>query len=344
MNARIASPALPQGHPEPLHVLPDGDRNRQALRDDPLGFGAQVQALRRRHGAVLVRGLAFASAAELEPIARQLAGALPLVHYDGERASPRSALGGHVYTSTEYKASERIFMHNECSSRLDWPLCLMFASIVPAASGGATPLCDIRQVTRALDPAIQDEFARRGITYTRNYGGEFGVSLDYAFGTTDRAAIEAYCRARAIDCEWLGPQTLRTRFTRPAHALHPQTGERLWFNYATFYSRSALEPRLRRLLRGVAEDRRPFSAAYGDGEPVPDAVFDHCRDAYEAATYRFDWRQGDLLVLDNMLSGHGRDPFTGERQTALVMAGEVRRHHPGALGTVLQLDVEDLPC
>ena len=329
----------------PLAVLEDGERNRMWLRDDPVEFAARLQDLRRQHGAVLVRGLRFDAPAPLEGIARSICRGMDLLSYDGERATPRTSLGGRVYTSTEYKAGESIFVHNECSSRLEWPLCLMFACGVAASAGGATPLVDMRQVTRELDADIQAQFAERGITYTRNYGGEFGVSLEYAFGTTDPAVIEAYCAARGIACEWLGPESLRTRFRRAAHALHPETGERLWFNYATFYSRSALEPRLRRLLRGVPEEKRAFSAAWGDGEPIADDVFDQCRAALDAATHRFAWQRGDFLLLDNMLSGHGRDPFQGERLTYTVMAGEVVRPEPMALATVLRAAKEEtLSC
>ena len=328
----------------PLAVLDDGAHNLSWLRDDRAEFAARVQDLRRQHGAVLIRGLDFATPAEVEAIARGVCDGMDLLSYDGERATPRTSLGGRVYTSTEYKASESIFVHNECSSRLEWPLCIMFACGVPAAFGGSTPLCDMRQVTRELDPSIQASFAQRGIAYTRNYGGEFGVSIEYAFGTTDRAVIETYCATRGIVCEWLGPDALRTRFSRASHALHPETGETLWFNYATFYSRSALEPRLRRLLCAVPDERRAFSAAWADGEPIPDEVFDACRDALAVATYRFDWCRGDFLLLDNMLSGHGRDGFKGERLTYTVMAGEVVRPDAMSIPTVMHNSKEPLSC
>lgn len=324
----------------PLAVLDDAEFNLRCLRDNPDSFAAEVQALRARHGGVLIRGLGFNGPVEVETIARKVCGSHELLAYEGERASPRSELGGYVYTSTEYKATEQIFVHNECSSRLEWPLSIMFACDLPAETGGATTLCDIRHVTRHLDPEIQAEFRQRGISYTRNYGGEFGVTVEYAFGTTDKEIIEAYCSARGISCQWLADGSLSTRFKRASHALHPETGEELWFNYATFYSRSALEPRLRRLLASVPDARRPFSAAWGDGEPIPDSVFDACRAAYEAAVYRFEWRKGDFLVLDNMLSGHGRDPFKGERKTYVVMADEVVRPEPMKVHTERPAELE----
>jgi len=202
-------------------------------------------------------------------------------------------------------------------------------------------LCDIRTVSRILDGGIQREFCKRGIQYTRNYGAEFGVSIEYAFGTTDRAEVDKYCEANDIATQWNDNASLTTRFRRSSHAVHPETGEDLWFNYATFYSRVTLEPRMRRLLRGVSDSSLAFSAAYGDGEPVPESVFDACREAYETAIYRFEWRQGDLLLLDNMLCAHGRDSFEGARETYVVMADEVVRPQPMSAGT--RLVTEPMP-
>lgn len=47
---------------------------------------------------------------------------------------------------------------------------------------------------------------------------------------------------------------------------------------------------------------------------------DHLRGCYRAASRRFDWRQGDVLVVDNMAAAHAREPFTGPRRIAVAMA------------------------
>ncbi len=33
----------------------------------------------------------------------------------------------------------------------------------------------------------------------------------------------------------------------------------------------------------------------------------------------FEWRAGDLLVVDNVLAAHGRMPFSGARRVLLAM-------------------------
>jgi alpha-ketoglutarate-dependent taurine dioxygenase len=47
---------------------------------------------------------------------------------------------------------------------------------------------------------------------------------------------------------------------------------------------------------------------------------DALRDAYLQEQVAFEWRAGDVLVLDNMLTAHARAPFAGPRQVRVAMA------------------------
>ena len=49
--------------------------------------------------------------------------------------------------------------------------------------------------------------------------------------------------------------------------------------------------------------------------------------AYEACAVRFDWRRGDVVMLDNMLTAHARDPFEGPRKIVVAM-GEMMSREP----------------
>ncbi|MEM9824685.1 MAG: TauD/TfdA family dioxygenase, partial [Bacteroidota bacterium] len=40
---------------------------------------------------------------------------------------------------------------------------------------------------------------------------------------------------------------------------------------------------------------------------------------FDKNTVYFDWEKGELLVLDNILSAHGRTPFKGERSILVSM-------------------------
>jgi alpha-ketoglutarate-dependent taurine dioxygenase len=95
----------------------------------------------------------------------------------------------------------------------------------------------------------------------------------------------------------------------------------VWFNQAHLFHISNLEPAVAEsLLSIIKEEELPRNAYYGDGSPIETSVLDSIRDAYSRATVSFPWQQGDILMLDNMLTAHGRTPFEGPRKVVVAMA------------------------
>jgi hypothetical protein len=46
----------------------------------------------------------------------------------------------------------------------------------------------------------------------------------------------------------------------------------------------------------------------------------HVRDQGWERAVDVDWRDGDLLLIDNVLVGHGRRPYTGSRRILVAMS------------------------
>ena len=269
-------------------------------------------------GAVLFRGFDVGGVDGFNDVVRVLSGA-PLDCT--ERSSPRTSISGNVFTSTDYPATEEIFLHNENSYQTHWPQKVFFYCIQPSETQGATPLADVRRVYRNIDPSVAEEFVRRKWMYVLNFLGDMGGSWQYFYDTDDRARVEAYCAGQGIDVEWVGPDGLRTRAVREAVHSHPVTGESVWFNHATFFHVDTLPSLYREeMLEMFGEDDLPSNTYYGDGGKIPADITKHLQEAYRAARLRFDWQQDDLLVIDNMLTAHGREPYTGARRIAIAMA------------------------
>jgi len=74
------------------------------------------------------------------------------------------------------------------------------------------------------------------------------------------------------------------------------------------------------LLSAFHEEDLPRNVFYGDGSPIESAVLDEIREIYEREAVRFEWRQGDVLLLDNILVSHGRESFTPPREMLVIMA------------------------
>ena len=271
-----------------------------------------------RHGAILFRGFGIGSAAQFEEVVRSVSP--ELIEY-GERSSPRSKVSGTVYTSTDHPADQPIFLHNEQSYTLNWPMKIWFCCLEPPRQQGRTPIADSRKILNRIDARAVGKFIQKRLMYVRNYGEGLGLSWQVAFQTSDRRVVEDHCRRACIEFEWRDENRLRTRQVRPAVRLHPKTQEPVWFNHAVFFHASSLDALTREsILAVVGEDELPFNTCYGDGAAIEPEVLGQIRAAFYEETVSFAWERGDVLMLDNMLVAHGREPYVGSRKIVVCMS------------------------
>lgn len=279
---------------------------------------AWVEEALLKHGGLLFRGFDLTTVDDFEQFVNAVSGSA--LRYS-ERSSPRSQVSGNIYTSTDHPADQSIFLHNEQSYNLTFPLRIFFFCITAAQAGGETPIADVRRVYARLDPALRERFAQQQYLYVRNFGDGFGLTWQQAFQTDDRDAVEAYCHEHVIAFEWKGGDRLRTRQRRRTVARHPRSNEPVWFNHLTFFHVSTLDPAHQvRLLATFAPEDLPNNTFYGDGSPIEPEVIAHLHEAYRQETVVFTWQSGDLLMLDNMLVAHGRAPFVGPRKVVVAMS------------------------
>ena len=310
----VTTSTLAPGEPLPLVVAPAAEG-----LDLAEWAAAHRELLERRlheHGAILFRGFGLDSAAGFERAASAVCPDL-----FGEYGDlPREEVGGKVYGSTPYPADRAILFHNE-SSHLDrWPMRIFFFCVHAAARGGETPVVDCRKVYARLSPATRERFERKGLMYVRNYVEGLDVSWQDFFRTDDRAEVERACARAATSFEWLPDGGLRTRQLRPAVTRHPATGEPVFFNQIQLHHVSFLDPSVRRSLAAMyREEEFPRSVYYGDGAPIEEDVMEEVLAVYRDTAVNFPWQEGDLLVLDNMLTAHGRNPFEGRRKIIVAM-------------------------
>jgi Taurine catabolism dioxygenase TauD, TfdA family len=281
-------------------------------------YQQDIQSLIKIYGAVLIRGLKAHGSTQFGRILSILFGS-ELLEYT-YRSTPRTRLRGNVYTATEYPASEVIPQHNENSYSRNWPNRIGFMCTLPAETGGETPIGDSRVVYNMLPKSIRDKFEQKGVMYVRNYSA-LDLPWPVVFQTDDRSRVEDYCKANELDYEWLENDRLRTRQVTPATAAHPHTGEKIWFNQAHLFHVSSLGKDIAEtLLAALGEENLPRNSYYGDGSPIEPEALELIRSIYEQTKIKFAWRRNDLLLLDNMLFTHGREPYTGARKVLVGMA------------------------
>ncbi|WP_030735368.1 TauD/TfdA family dioxygenase [Streptomyces sp. NRRL S-31] len=324
-SSSLAAPLdveLRPDRPALLRVAPPGDavswaaEHREALR-------AQVA----EHGALLVRGLGLTDAERTGAVFARLAGGLMT---ETEAFAPREAHGPGLYSSTPWPANQPMCMHHELSYHSEVPGLMLFACLTAPETGGATGVADAEQVLDALPAGLTERFEREGWLLTRSYNDEIGASLEESFGTDDRAEIERYCRAHAIDFTWRADGSLHTEQRRAAVVRHPVTGRRCWFNQIAFLNEWTLAPEVREyLVDEYGTDGLPFNTRYGDGGEIGEDVVQFLNATYERHTRREPWQTGDLMLVDNIRTAHSREPYTGERRILVGMA-EPRRLADGS--------------
>lgn len=270
-----------------------------------------------KHGAVLFRGFDVATASDFERFARTVCG--DLISENGEH--PRASVSGNVYTPIFYPADKKVLWHNENSFNQRWPLHILFCCSRPALEGGETPVADSRKVFELIDPEIKREFTQKQVMYVRNYSDGLGLSWQTVFQTNSRAAVEDYCCNHGFEFEWKSGNRLRTTCVRPAIINHPTTGAVSWFNQAQHWHISCLDQQVRdSLLAAFDTEDLPRNCFYGDGSEIPDAVMVHVLEVYEKLEVAFRWQQRDVLLVDNVLAAHARNPFVGPRKLFVALA------------------------
>ncbi|BBB56330.1 taurine catabolism dioxygenase TauD/TfdA [Candidatus Megaera polyxenophila] len=272
-----------------------------------------------KHNGVLLRNFGIYSVSEFNKIVQIICPNLLDYVY---RSTPRTKLGDKIYTATEYPADKTIPLHNENSYTKSWPKKIFFFSIIVATEGGETPIASSRNVYKKIDLSIKEKFEKNGIMYVRNYTPGIDLSWQNVFQTEEKEQVNKFCKDNDIQIQWnnSGPE-LTTRQVCQATIKHPIINKPVWFNQAHLFHISALEESNRfSLIKELGENNIPRNAFYGDGSPIEIEVLRHIRKVYNEERIKFKWHKGDIMILDNVLTAHAREPFKGERKVVVAMA------------------------
>lgn len=308
--------ALIPGQSLPLLITPQ--QERAPLMANFAALSDLVGARLEQAGGLLFRGFDVNGIDEFQGFAAAFGH--PLLSYEFG-STPRSKVSSGVYTSTEYPKHQHIPLHNEQAYTREWPMRIWFYCAQAATVGGATPIADSREVYRRIDARLREHLVRRGLRYVRNFGNGLDVAWEDVFGSTDKAYVEAYCRNHGVTCEWKEDGELRTSQVCQVTAVHPRTGDNVWFNQAHLFHVSNLPAEVRASLLEVVEPHDlPRNVYYADGSPIEDSLLDEVRGVLAEQEISFPWQNGDILMLDNMLTAHARHPFEGPRKVVVAMA------------------------
>jgi alpha-ketoglutarate-dependent taurine dioxygenase len=293
---------------------------------------AALDGLLAHHGALVLRGFALPDTASF---ARFLGHYHSFSQGYAGGATPRDRVSESVYEATQVPPSVSILLHQEMAYLREYPKRIAFFCVRPADTGGETTVGDFRHFTRDLPASFVEKLTDTGVVYHRNFRPSdelhtsdphpaiYHATLAQGFGTLERDRIEETCRLLGMEYEWEPDGSLSTRLAREAFARHPLTGQRVYFNHILTqiidpeWLGDAYEPYLDMYDR--AGRPRPYDVTYGDGSPVDMTDHHRVRDGLASITVAPTWQAGDVLLIDNILVGHGRTPFRGPRNVQVML-------------------------
>ncbi|MFO0763110.1 MAG: TauD/TfdA family dioxygenase [Byssovorax sp.] len=324
-GAPLPAAAFPDGGPVTAGYLPGAEGFPLVLRPASAGVDLSAWAAEHReliyksltaHGALLFRGFDLKTPDDFE---RAVTGIYPQL-FGGYGDLPREGVSDKIYKSTPYPANQAILFHNESSHLPRWPLKQFFFCVQASETGGETPLLDCREIAKALDPALFQRFADKGLMYVRNFCEDIDVSWQDLFKTKDKKEVERICHEGGMTCEWVKGRTLRIKQQARAVARHPVTKEIVFFNQVQLHHPYCLDPATRKSLVALfKEEGLPRNVYYGDGSKIEDSTMETLGKLFWERCKSFPWLNGDLIMLDNMLISHARKPFTGARKIVVAM-------------------------
>lgn len=296
-----------------------------------------------KSGALMFRGFSLRTPEDFEEVALALEPGLQN-NYAG--TSPRNSRTKFVHSASELPGHYPIMQHCEMSFLPSAPLYLFFFCYVEPKDGGETPVCDFRKVYEQMNPQIRDEFEKRGVKLIRNYTGPNTKTRtdmyqlkrwDELFKTTDHKTVEEECAKNDIHPTWMEDDRLRLVNTRPSIQSHPETNEKVWFNHLQVFHReaAAIEYKhihkrrgdffslrymvalntitfFKRLFKKPEDEAMHMVFADNDGE-IPKSYVEHVEQLIWDNLEAEPWKLGDVMMIDNFSTSHGRLPYKGPR-------------------------------
>jgi alpha-ketoglutarate-dependent taurine dioxygenase len=280
-------PQIDAPNPTRPYVLIEAIGRETALDID----AAQIEALFKLHGALLLRGFG-ADVAQFSDFARKFCSTAVINDSPG-----RMPIDDANNIRTVDGGVQAFNLHAELAREPWKPDAAFFACLSPPMRGGATTICDGVALVDALPADVRAALSGRRLLHIMRTWPEL---LDFWLGTP--TPDDALLASPPPDCPYafrrLDGQIVRF-FSRPAFHT-PMFTEKKAFGSFLLFARF--------------NNGRPDFPVLDDGLPVPEEWLQALKAAGDALSVEIAWQRGDILMLDNSRFLHGR--------TAIVDAGE----------------------
>lgn len=269
-------------------------------------------------GAILFRGFPLNSAETFD----QFSNAFDYPNFTYKESlsnAVRINFTERVFTANEAPKDVEIYLHHEMAQTPISPSKIFFFCKSSADKGGATPLCRSDMLFEALQeksPDLAADFESKGLKYTTHmpflddHGSGQGRSWKSTLSVDTKTQAEAKLLELGYSWEWKDDDSLRATTPCLPAVVTLSNQKKVFYNQliAAYMG-----------WKGVKED--PSSAiTFGDGSHIPASGLELVASLASQFTFDLPWQDGDLALVDNYMTMHGRKPFSGERKRQVLVA------------------------
>jgi alpha-ketoglutarate-dependent taurine dioxygenase len=264
------------------------------------------------HGAILFRGFPLTGPEDFDRFIAAFD--LPNFPYEDSLSNAvRVIKTPRVFTANEAPPTVTIFLHHEMAQTPIYPSKLFFFCEQPAESGGATPLCRSDVLWDRLREECP-EFARncesKGLKYSNVMPSQndptsgMGRSWQSTLRASSREEAEERLKSLGYSWAWLEDGCLRATTPVLPAVRTLADGRTSFFN------------QLIAAFQGWKDERNDPSKAitFGDGTPLDRNAVNVATRLGEELSFDVPWQRGDVALVDNYVTMHGRRTFTGTRK------------------------------
>lgn len=276
----------------------------------------------RQSGALLFRGFPIDSAEAFDEFS--VAFGYPNFTYKESLSNAvRINFTKRVFTANEAPKDVEIFLHHEMAQTPISPSKLFFYCHSAADQGGATPLCRSDMLFAEFQRRMPEEasaFISKGLKYTTHMPAENdhesgqGRSWKSTLSVEDKQQAEIKLQELGYAWHWGDDDSLHATTPVLPAVIDIGNEQQVFYNQliAAYMG-----------WKGVKED--PSSAiTFGDDSAISIAALDLIVELSEKYTFDLPWQDGDVALVDNYMTMHGRRPFSGDRkrQVLVVLAAD----------------------
>ena len=303
----------------PSVVVNDGSLKTQQECSDWIKLNAtELEARLRESGAILFRGFPVNSAETFDEFSHSF-GYPNFTYKESLSNAVRINFTERVFTANEAPKDVEIFLHHEMAQTPISPSKLFFFCKSAADKGGETPLCRSDMLFEDLAeqmPALAADFVSKGLQYTTQMPAEDdpnsgqGRSWKSTLSVQDASEAEQKLDQLGYSWEWLADGSLRATTPVLPAVIDMGNDKKVFYNQliAAYMG-----------WKGVREN--PSSAiTFGDGTAIPVEGLQLAVKLSEKYTFDLPWQDGDVALVDNYMTMHGRRPFLGERKRQVLVS------------------------